>query len=363
MSLLNQRQNLGINLAGCSFTALQGSVAAQITIGHNLGSHHIKFFRHAKTCYHAACQLCSLLDIIGSAAGNAAENNLLSTAAACHGYNLVEQLFLGHQHAVIFADLHGVAQSAVGTRNNSNLMYRSTVLLHSSHKCVTDFVVGNNLFLCGRNYRALALVTGDNSFNGFLQIFLLHHVTMHFYSSQRTLIDNIGKLCTAGSGCCPRQRAIVDIVCHTHVTCMNLQDSLTALKIRQLNRNTAVKTSRTQQRLIQRFRTVGSCQNNYTLAAVKTVHLTQQLIQSLLAFIIAAELTVITAFADGIDFIDKYYARCLFLRLLEQIAHTGSAHADEHFYKFTAADAEERHLGFACYRTRQQGFTRTGRAY
>ena len=223
-------------------------------------------------------------------------------------------------------------------------------------------MVGNNLFLCGRNYRALALVTGDNSFNGFLQIFLLHHVTMHFYSSQRTLIDNVGKLCTAGSGCCPRQSAIVDIVCHMHITCMNLQDSLTALKIRQLNRNTAIKTSRTQQRLVQRFRTVGSCQNNYTLAAVKAVHFAQQLIQSLLAFIIAAELTVITAFADGIDFIDKYYARCLFLRLLEQITHTGSTHADKHFYKFTAADAEERHLSFACYRTRQQGFTCTRRA-
>jgi len=33
------------------------------------------------------------------------------------------------------------------------------------------------------------------------------------------------------------------------------------------------------------------------------------LIQSLLAFIIAAELAVITAFAYGIDFIDKYYWR------------------------------------------------------
>ena len=186
---------------------------------------------------------------------------------------------------------------------------------------------------------------------------------MHFYSAQRTLVDNVGELRTAGSGCCPRQSAIVDIVCHMHITCMNLQDSLTALKIRQLNRNTAIKTSRTQQRLVQRFRTVGSCQNNYTLAAVKAVHFAQQLIQSLLAFIIAAELAVITAFADGIDFIDKYYARCLFLRLLKQIAHAGSAHADEHFYKFTAADAEERHLGFACYRTRQQGFTCTRRAY
>ena len=144
---------------------------------------------------------------------------------------------------------------------------------------------------------------------------------------------------------------------------MNLQDSFTPLQIRQLNRNTAVKTSRTQQRLVQGFRTVSSRQNYYALAAVKAVHFAQQLIQSLLAFIISAELAVITAFADSIDFIDKYYTRCLFLRLLEQIAHTGSAHADEHFYKFTAADAEERHLGFACYRTRQQGFTCTRRAY
>ena len=54
---------------------------------------------------------------------------------------------------------------------------------------------------------------------------------------------------------------------------MNLQNCYTPLQIRKLNRNPAVKTARTKQRLIQGLRTVGCCQDHNTLAAIETIHL------------------------------------------------------------------------------------------
>ena len=48
---------------------------------------------------------------------------------------------------------------------------------------------------------------------------------------------------------------------------MDFQNCLTAFQIRQLYRNPAVKTSRTKQRRIEGFRTVGRRQNDNTLLA------------------------------------------------------------------------------------------------
>ena len=63
-----------------------------------------------------------------------------------------------------------------------------------------------------------------------------------------------------------------------------------------------------------------------------------------------------------IDFIDKDNTGSMVLCLVEQVADTGSAHADKHLDEFTAADGEERHAGFAGNGFRQQRFTGAGRS-
>jgi hypothetical protein len=56
---------------------------------------------------------------------------------------------------------------------------------------------------------------------------------------------------------------------------------------------------------------------------VHTVHLDQQLVESVLAFIIASslELTFAASAPDSVDFIDEDDARCVFARFLEQASH------------------------------------------
>jgi hypothetical protein len=44
---------------------------------------------------------------------------------------------------------------------------------------------------------------------------------------------------------------------------------------------------------------------------------------------------------NGIDLIDKHYTRGVPFGLVEQVPYTGRAYADEHLYKFAAADVEE----------------------
>ncbi|MNC31197.1 hypothetical protein D3C75_795110 [compost metagenome] len=144
---------------------------------------------------------------------------------------------------------------------------------------------------------------------------------------------------------------------------MNLQYSFTAFDIRTVNRNLTVKTSRTKQRRIKNVCAVGSRDNNNAFIAAKAVHFDEQLVERLLAFVMSAAKSGAALTSDSIDFIDKDNTRCILLRILEQITHTGCADTDEHFHEVGTGDAEERNTGFTGYRTCQQGFTCTWRAY
>ena len=115
---------------------------------------------------------------------------------------------------------------------------------------------------------------------------------------------------------------------------MHFEDFFAAFEVWQLHRHAAVKTTRTRQRRVQRFRTVRRRQNNHAAVVLETIHLCEQLVQRLLALIVAAKIARIALLADGIDLVDKDNARCLFLGLLKEIAHLRRAHADEHLDKF-----------------------------
>ena len=143
---------------------------------------------------------------------------------------------------------------------------------------------------------------------------------------------------------------------------MNLQDRFPALEIRQFYRHSPVKTSWSGQCRVQGFRTVGCCQDDHTIISLKSIHLSKQLVQSLLPFIISTHLTI-TFFTDSIDLINEYNTRSLFLCLLKQVTYLGSSHAYKHFHKFRAGHGEKRHIRFSGHSLCQHSLTCTRRAY
>ena len=141
---------------------------------------------------------------------------------------------------------------------------------------------------------------------------------------------------------------------------MYIQNLLAATDIRQRHHHLAVETARALQSGIQYIRTVGSGNYNHGLIALETIHLHQQLVQGLLALVVTAAQTGTTLTTDRINLINKDDARCVFLGLLEHIAHTASTDADKHFHEIGTGNTEEWHLCFAGNRFGQQGFTGTG---
>ena len=125
---------------------------------------------------------------------------------------------------------------------------------------MTNLMIGNDqLFLIGK-YTVLFLISGNNNFDAFFKIRLCGKFPSVADCTESCLVDNIGKLRTGGTDCRLGNFIKPDCIRNFDLLGMNLQDFLTPLKIRKLNRDPSVKTSRAKKCRVKGIRSVGSCQ-------------------------------------------------------------------------------------------------------
>ena len=67
------------------------------------------------------------------------------------------------------------------------------------------------------------------------------------------------------------------------------------------------------------------------MAVTEAIHFYQQLVQGLLALIMATAHSRATLTPDGVDLVDKDDAWRIFFGLREQVTNAGCTHTDEHF--------------------------------
>ena len=93
----------------------------------------------------------------------------------------------------------------------------------------------------------------------------------------------------------------------------------------------AVEAAGPEQRRIEHVGPVGGRQHDDAFARVEAVHLGQDLVQRLLALVVAADRAAAPAGpADGVQLVDEDDRRRGLAGLLEEIAHARRAHADDH---------------------------------
>ena len=134
-------------------------------------------------------------------------------------------------------------------------------------------------------------------------------------------------------------------------------------EVRFVDDDLAIEAASAQQRLVENLRAIRCRHHRDAARRIETVHLGQQLIQRLFAFVVSAEARPDAArTADCVEFVDEHDARRFFARLFEQLAHAGSTNSDEHLDELGTADVEERHPRFAGYGAREQRLAGSRRA-
>ena len=137
---------------------------------------------------------------------------------------------------------------------------------------------------------------------------------------------------------------------------VHLQDGNTPRHIGVIDENRAVKAAGTQQRGVKNVAAVRRRHDNNALVDCEAIHLDQQLVQRLLAFVVSAAQTRAAVATHGVNLINKDDGRGSALGLIEQVADAARAHAHEHLHKVRAGNGEERHARLARNRLCQQGF-------
>ena len=180
---------------------------------------------------------------------------------------------------------------------------------------------------------------------------------------QSGLVHEVHEVGTGHAARKLRDARQVDVGANGLVLRMHLENLLAAANVGRINHDLAVETARAKQRRVQNVNAVGCGDKHHGIVFLEAVHLDEQLVQRLLALVVAAAQASATLAADSVDLVDKDDRRSRFLGMLEQVTHAARANAHEHFDEFRTRNAEERHLGLARNGTCEQRFARARRAY
>ena len=143
---------------------------------------------------------------------------------------------------------------------------------------------------------------------------------------------------------------------------VHLEDGDAALDVRRVDDDLAVEAAGPQQRRVEDVGAVRRRDDDDVGVRVEAVHLDEDLVQRLLALVVAAAEAGAALAADRVDLVDEDDAGRVALRLVEQVAHARGADADEHLDELGAADREEGHAGLAGDGAGEQRLAGTGRA-
>ena len=211
---------------------------------------------------------------------------------------------------------------------------------------MADFVIGDRALLLVGEDGVLLLVARDDDFDAFLEVRLRDESTAAAHSAERPFVDDVRELGTRGTGCHARNRMEIDIAGQLDFLGVDFEDSLASLKVWQLDRHAPVEAAGTQESRVERFRAVCRRKDNDAIVALEAVHFGEELVQRLLALVVAHEVAA-ALLADGVDFVDEDDARRFFFGLLEEVTDFRCAHADEHLNELGACNREERHVSLA----------------
>ena len=143
---------------------------------------------------------------------------------------------------------------------------------------------------------------------------------------------------------------------------MDAEDLLAALDVGHVDDDPPVEAAGPEEGAVEDVGPVGGGDEDDALVRVEAVHLDEELVERLLALVVAAAEAGAALAADGVDLVDEDEAGGVLLALVEEVADARGADADEHLDEVRAADGEEGHVGLAGHGPGEKGLARAGRA-
>ena len=200
-------------------------------------------------------------------------------------------------------------------------------------------------FSASRDDPRLALRAGDDPLQGLLELGHADDLLVAPRGEDGRLVDEVGQVGAGEAGRLAGDAFDVDALVERLALGVDLEDLGPALHVGPVEDDLAVEAARAQERRVEDVGAVGGGDDDHVGVRVEAVHLDEDLVEGLLALVVAATEAGAALAADRVDLVDEDDARRVALGLVEQVADAAGADADEHLDELRAGDAEERHAG------------------
>ena len=227
---------------------------------------------------------------------------------------------------------------------------------------VAELVHGCDVPLGGGHDPAVALRAGDVAQDSVLELGLGDQGSPAACGEQRRFVDDVGEVGAGEAGRPRGQRVEVDLTGQWLALGVQLEDLPAPGAERRVDGDLAVEAAGPQERGVEDVGPVGGRDDDHAVGGLEAVHLDQQLVERLLALVVAAADARAAVPTDRVDLVDEDDRRRPLLGLAEEIADAARADADEHLDEVRSRDREERHIGFPRDRAREQRLARAGRS-
>ena len=217
---------------------------------------------------------------------------------------------------------------------------------------VTNFVIGgfSLLFLC---HHFFTFGTHQDLVAGIFEVIHFDDRFIMPRGPESCLIHNVANVGAGEPNRVGSKTLEIHLIRQWNIAHVNLEDLVATIQRRFAHRDVPVKASGSQQRRIQHVRSIRRGDNNRRFAGIEPIHLTENLIQRLLAFVVPATKPRSTLAPNGINFVNENDGRRVLAGRLEQIANPTSPHTHKHLDKLTAVDREEGNSGLSRHRACQ----------
>ena len=216
------------------------------------------------------------------------------------------------------------------------------------------FVEGHKALALLAHHAVLLLRAGHHALDGVVHLVHGDLGELTAGRQDRRFVEQVGQIGTGVAGSAASDLVEVDVLGQGLAAGVHAEDLQTTGVVGAIHHNLAVEAAGTHQRRIEHIGTVGGGHDDDARVALKAVHLGEQLVEGLLALVVAAAEAGTTLTTHRIDLIDKDDAGGILLGLFEQIAHAAGADAHEHLHELRAGDREEGNTSFTSHSFGQQ---------
>ena len=198
---------------------------------------------HAELGDHATRQVGGLLDVVRGARGGVAEHEPLGHVAGEHAGDLVLELRLGLQVAVLHGQAHGVAEGHAAA-DDADLGHGVALGQDALHEGMAALVVGDDGLLLVADDAALALRAGHDALQRLAELRRADGLLVAARGQDGGLVDEVGEVRAGEAGRLLGHGLEIDLLVERLALDVHLEDLEAALHVRPVEDDLAVEAVR-----------------------------------------------------------------------------------------------------------------------